>query len=308
MTFLCLVDKERAGILRRVLAREMPDLPFVEKDDDFEPHAVRFILAWEQPQSLQEICPKLEILFCVGAGIDHFDLNALPASLRVVRMVEPGLTAQMQQYAVMSVLALARDLPSYFQQQQAGLWVRRSIRPLEGLSVGVMGLGHIGRAVLTGLYPFGFPLRAWSRSRHCIGGVECYHGPDELERFLTGTDILICLLPLTTETRGILSREALAKLPRGAAIINMGRGAHLDQTALVALLDEGRLDAAILDVAEPEPLPRSHALWKHPKVLLTPHVAGRTPMGSAAISIVENLRRYKIGTKLIGEVDRTKGY
>jgi len=307
VTFLCLVDKERSGILRQVLAAEMPDLPFAEQGDEFEPGTVRFLLTWEQPASLPTMFPNLEILFCIGAGIDHFDLSALPASLRVVRMVESGLTAQMTNYAVMSVLALARDLPFYLRQQREALWMQRPARPIEDLSVGVMGLGHIGRAVLTGLSPFGFRLRAWSRSRRDVEGVECYQG-EALDRFLAGTDILICLLPLTAETRGILSAKALAKLPRGAAVINMGRGAHLDQAALVALLDQGRLDAAILDVADPEPLPESHPLWKHPKVVLTPHVAGRTSMTSGAAAIVENLRCYKAGMRLIGEVDRTKGY
>jgi glyoxylate/hydroxypyruvate reductase A len=280
----------------------------VESGDAFEPGAVRFMLTWEQPPALAVSCPNLEVLFCIGAGVDHFSLRDLPGSVRVVRMVEPGLIARMQEYAVMSVLALARDLPAYLEQQRAGCWRHRPHRPLASLRVGVMGLGHIGRAVLEALRPFPFQLSGWSRSPHGIEGVDCHHGPDGLERFLAGTDILTCLLPLTGETRGILSAEALSKLPPGASLINMGRGAHLDQEALAAMLDAGRLEAAILDVTEPEPLPQDHPLWSHPKVLLTPHVAGHTVMESAALSIIGNLRRYQAGEALEGEVDRARGY
>lgn len=308
MTFLCLADGERSAILRRVLARTMPEIAFAERESGFDPRAIRFLLTWDQPSTLTAPYPSLEVLFCIGAGVDHFALDSLPARLRVVRMIEPGLTAQMQHYAVMSVLALARDLPAYMAQQRAGVWRQLPPRRPASLRVGLMGLGHIGRAVLEGVRPFGFRLRGWSRTPHVIDGVDCYSGPEGLERFLAGTDILVCLLPLTDETRGILSAQALSTLPPDASLLNMGRGAHLDQDALVALLDAGHLRAAILDVADPEPLPEGHPLWSHPKIVLTPHVAGNTVMESAATAIVENLCRYRAGLELEGEVDRSRGY
>jgi glyoxylate/hydroxypyruvate reductase A len=171
-----------------------------------------------------------------------------------------------------------------------------------------MGLGVLGQAVLQRLRSFGFRLRGWNRSAREIEGVECFAGPEALESFLGGCDILICLLPLTSQTRGILGRSLFQALPRGASVINVGRGGHLDPQALIEALDEGRLGRAILDVTDPEPLPSDSSLWRHPRVLITPHIASMTQPATAAPLLLENLRRHQRGEPLRDVVDRLRGY
>jgi glyoxylate/hydroxypyruvate reductase A len=172
----------------------------------------------------------------------------------------------------------------------------------------VLGLGVLGEAVLTRLASFGFPCAGWSRSPRELDGIECFAGADTLPQFLARTDILICLLPLTAATRHILNRDLFAQLPRGAALINTGRGGHLQQDHLLEALESGQLSAAVLDVADPEPLAADHPLWHHPRVMLTPHIASVTQPDSAVDVVLDNLRRHREGEPLIGQVDRARGY
>lgn len=171
-----------------------------------------------------------------------------------------------------------------------------------------MGLGVLGQAVLAQLARFGFALSGWSRSPHRIDGVECHAGMEALPDFLAGCDILVCLLPLTPDTRGVLNRETLGLLPRGAFLVNGARGGHVVQEDLLAALDSGQVAAAALDVFEPEPLPPEHAFWAHPRVVMTPHAASITIPRSAAPQVVENLRRARAGEPLLNLVDFSAGY
>jgi glyoxylate/hydroxypyruvate reductase A len=166
----------------------------------------------------------------------------------------------------------------------------------------------LAQAAIERLKPFGFPLAGWSRSEKRIEGVACFHGADQLPGFLKQTDILVCLLPLTDQTRSMLDAQLFALLPAGARLLHVGRGPQLDQAALIEALDSSRLAAAMLDVTDPEPLPDNHPLWSHPKVMITPHVASVTQPHTAAQSVVENIRRHRAGEELIGVVDRTLGY
>ncbi|HSW16759.1 MAG TPA: glyoxylate/hydroxypyruvate reductase A, partial [Ramlibacter sp.] len=225
-----------------------------------------------------------------------------------VRMVEDGLTACMTEYVCFSVLALHRDMPTYLDQQRRSEWHEHPVRPAHTRRVGVMGMGTLGRAALAQLRQLGFDCAGWNRSRRNEPGVHCYAGPNELEEFLARTDILVCLLPLTPETRGILSRKVFDALPSGASLINVGRGGHLVEADLLKALDRGHLSAAILDVCEPEPLPAQHPFWRHPRIWLTPHVASMTQPETAVESVLENLRRYESGLPLNGLVDRDRGY
>jgi glyoxylate/hydroxypyruvate reductase len=269
---------------------------------------IRHIVAWTLPDEIITALPNLEILFSVGAGIDQLDTARLPAHLRIVRMVEPGIIGTMADYVAMAALALHRDLPFHLAEQRAGRWSWRDVAPAQQCRVGVMGLGELGRASLANLAPLGFRLSGWSRSYYAIEGVDCFAGEAGLAPFLTGCDILVCLLPLTDETRHILNRDTFAMLPRGAKLINAARGGHLVQDDLLAALDSGQLASAMLDVTDPEPLPAGHPFYAHPAILLTPHVAGITRTDSAVVSLIDNLGRLLRGEPLVGEVDRRRGY
>lgn len=308
MSFVYKADPVRGAAWARLFAERMPELPFHVWPETGDPAAVRFLAAWQPPADILGTFPKLEVLFSVGAGVDQFDFAQLPPELPVVRMVEPGLEAGMVEYVTLAVLALHRDFPLYRTQQQARVWNTVHFPPAARRRVGVMGLGVLGVAALQRLRTFGFPLSGWSRSPREIAGVDCHAGADGLPRFLAGCDILVCLLPLTAETRGILDRRLFSALPRGAGLVNVGRGGHLVDADLLGALEEGQLSAAILDVAEPEPPPPEHPFWTHPRIWLTPHIASMTQPETAVEAILANLHRHARGEALHGLVDRGAGY
>lgn len=308
MAFLYKGPAQRGAIWAGQFARRMPQLPFLTWPQTGDPAQVRYLAAWEPPPQLAETFPKLEILFSVGAGVDQFDFTALPPHVAVVRMVEPGLTACMCEYVSWAALSLHREIPLYLRQQRRSLWKEHPIRPASTRRVGMMGMGNLGRAALAQLRQLGFDCAGWNRSRRNEPGVRCYAGEAELDEFLARTDILVCLLPLTPETRGILGKRVFDALPAGAAIVNAARGGHLVHADLLAALESGQLSAAILDVCEPEPLPQGHAFWDHPRIWLTPHIASATQAETAADALLDNLRRHEAGLPLEGVVDRSRGY
>lgn len=309
MTLLYHGLEARGLVWRDIVAARVPQMPFLRWGHDaVDPQEVRYIAAWNAPTEFIAQFPNLEILFSVGAGIDQLPIQALPPQVRVVRMVEQGIITGMAEYVAMACLALHRDLPFFISEQRAGRWSYRHTRLASQSRIGVMGLGELGRAALEVLKPLGFPLSGWSRSARAIEGVTCFAGAEAFDAFLAQSDILVCLLPLTAETRGILCRETFAKMPQGSAVINAARGGHLVAEDLIAALDAGQLRAAMLDVTSPEPLPEDHAFYRHPAIFLTPHVAAETRHETAGNVLADNLERLLKGEPLLGEVDRTRGY
>lgn len=308
MTLLLKSDAERSAEWSRLLAEKEPALELRIWPDVGDPASVRYLAAWTPPDNLIERFPNLELLFSVGAGVDQLNLAELPPQLPIVRMIEPGLIDSMVEYVTMAVLALHRDLVPYIARQREQSWKPLRIVPASARRVGILGLGMLGKACCHKLAEFGFQVAGWSRTRHEVEGVTTFAGHAELSEFLIRTDILVCLLPLTDATRGLLSAELFSRLPQGSMIVNAARGGHLDQDSLLAALDSGQIAAAVLDVTVPEPLTAGHPLWKHPQVLITPHIASRSRSDASVDAVLENLRRHRAGEPLIGLIDRQRGY
>ena len=308
MTLLYKANAVRGMEWARTFAARAPDLPFRLWPDVGDPAQVRYLAAWMPPENIAATFPNLELVFSVGAGVDQFDFSQLPPHIPLIRMLEPGIMESMLEYVTMAVLALHRDLPRFIAQQREQTWREIQITQAAKRRVGIMGLGLLGQAVLERLKVFGFPLAGWNRSPRTIEGVSCYAGEEALRHFLAQTDILVCQLPLTGQTRGILNRSLFEALPRGAGLVNVGRGGHLVADDLIDALDRGVLSGAVLDVAEPEPLPAGHPFWSDPRILLTPHNASMTAPETAVEFVLETIGRHRRGESLPGLVDRERGY
>jgi len=253
--------------------------------------------------------PNLKLIVSMGAGVDHL-LRAPgpPPGIPVARLKDVLLTSAMAEWVLLNVLRFHRQDPEYRALQQRKEWLELSAPSTSERRIGILGIGELGSASARVLGSLGFPVMGWSRSAMTLPGVQTFHGADGLMAMAAKTDILICLLPLTPETRGVLNAELLSALPRGAYVINGARGGHMVAQDMLAALDSGHIAGAALDVFEPEPLPPESPFWSHPKVFLTPHAASITIPSSVAPQVVENIHNMRDGRPLINLVDFSLGY
>ncbi|WGK91566.1 2-hydroxyacid dehydrogenase [Pseudomonas migulae] len=308
MALLYKADPVRGEQWKRLFAEHAPDIEWRAWPDIGDPKDIRYLAAWQAPDDLETLLPNLQVLFALSAGVDQLDLDRLPTTLPVVRLLDPSITRGMCEYASFAVLSLHRDMLRYRQQQMARRWQAHLLQPAAKRRVGVMGLGTQAQQILATLQTFGFALSGWARSEHRIAGVDCFAGAEQLPAFLGQCDIVVCVLPLTGQTKGILNRHLFQHLPKGAALVNMGRGGHLIEEDLLEALASGQLSAAVLDVLEQEPAAPDHPFWNHPQILLTPHIAAMTQPESAFSVLLENIRRHQRGEPMLGQVDRKRSY
>ncbi len=267
------------------------------------------IVARPQPGALASL-RGLRLISSVGMGVDHILGDpGLPAGVPVVRVVTPDMVAQVAEYVLLAVLRVERESDRFDQLQREGRWERRLVaRPGGKRRVGLLGLGAIGGSIARHLVALDIPVRGWSRSPRSLPGVRTHAGEDGLAELLGETDILVCALPRTRETEGLLNRRCFARLPRGAHVINVGRGEHLVEEDLLAALDAGHVAGATLDVFRTEPLPPGHPFWQHPAIRITPHSAGLSTPDASARRILENLHRLRAGVPLLDAVEPGRGY
>jgi glyoxylate/hydroxypyruvate reductase A len=308
-TMLFQSDIDRGRWWAEELGKRIPDLSLRVWPEIGEVDEIDYALVWKPELGLLASLPNLKAIFSLGAGVDHiFRDPDLPADVPITRVVDPNLTARMTEYVVLHVLRYHRRQPEYDAYQAKGEWHELDQPTAAERQVGIMGLGELGADSARILAEIGFHVAGWSRSPKDLPGIESFHGADGLARFLAGTEILVCLLPLTVETENILDAKLFAGLPSGACLINAARGGHLADDDLIPALDSGQLAGATLDVFREEPLPADHPFWRHPGITITPHVASISDPRSIADQVADNIRRFEAGEPLLNVVDPAAGY
>jgi glyoxylate/hydroxypyruvate reductase A len=277
------------------------------------PADISYACVWRPPHGMLAGFPKLKAIFSLGAGADDLLSDPKLPNVPVARIVDPDLTMRMIEYVLMHVLIYHRHQRLYDAQQRVRMWHEHDQPAASDVAVGVMGLGELGAAVASALQRLGFRVAGWSRTRKSIPAIESFHGRDALEPFLRRTEILVCLLPLTAATQGILNLDLFRRLKfngalHGAYLINVARGGLQVDSDIVTALDEGTLAGATLDVFPTEPLPLASALWTHQKVTITPHNAAASSPRAIVANIVRQIDRFEIGMPLEHLVNRDAGY
>jgi glyoxylate/hydroxypyruvate reductase A len=305
---LFISPEDMSGVWPEALARAMPALEVRVWPDAGDRAEIEYAVVWKPPADSLRALPNLRAIFSLGAGVDYLFSNTELPEVPLVRLIDPALTEGMTEYVLYHVLRYHRYMGEYEAQQRQRVWRGLpQIRPGDR-TIGIMGLGVIGGDAAGKLALLGFSVAGWSRRAKRLPHVRSFFGRDQLEAFLRRSEILVCVLPLTPETEGILNKNTLAALPRGACVISAGRGGHVIEEDLLAALDSGYIAGATLDVFHTEPLPVEHPFWTHPKVTVTPHIASITNPFTASMQVADNIRRLQQGEVLIGVVDRQNRY
>lgn len=291
--------KDRLGGEQVLYWPDMPDPSLVQQAD------AAFV--WYPPQDMLDAATNLKAVFSLAAGIDHI-FNHVTPKAPVYRITDGGMAQQFAEYALYAVLHYSRDFDIYRRRQHEKIWKTEPDKLAVETTVGVLGLGELGSVTAQTIARMGFRVYGWTRTPRALEGVTCFHGESGLESCLNKSSILILCLPMTEQTRGILNLKTFAMLPKGAAVVNLARGALITESALTHALDSGHLRGAMLDVFDTEPLPAFHPWWSRSDIVITPHIAGRTLVGPALDQHVARLKILRNGGQVSGAADKARGY
>jgi glyoxylate/hydroxypyruvate reductase A len=287
----------------------MPDWNIYPINKVPDPDAITYSVLWRPATGAMKPFKNLKAIVSLGAGIDHVLADEeLPLHVPIIRTVGTDLTQRMKEYVALHVLRHHRELPAIQANQMRQLWEQIVVPPATQRRVGVMGLGNLGAVAADLLSQIGFQVSGWSRSPKDLPGIKCYSGAEGFGAFLEGTEILVCLLPLTESTRGILNADTFNRLKRGASVINAARGPHLVDSDLVEALNSGQISGATLDVFHAEPLPTSHPFWTNPKITITPHVASLIDAPTGSKIVAKNIRTFHETGTVADLADAKRGY
>ena len=294
---------------KEALKKSAPEIPIYSYLEDHPRENIKMALVWKHPAGAIKEYPNLECIASTGAGVDFlFEDKDLPTNIPITRVVDEYLAKDMSEHVIALIFSHLKNLNQYKVDQFNKVWKPFGYYRIEDLSIGIMGLGALGKVLAEDLLRFGFKVQGWSGTRKNLSGIKTFAGGKAQKPFLNSTQILVCLLPLTKETSGILNKDLFSQLPKGAHIINVARGRHLVDNDLLEMLDNDHLSGASLDVYHQEPLPTDHPFWEHPKVHMTPHYASVSDTNSVVPQILENYRRLESGQKLLNLVSIAKGY
>ena len=270
--------------------------------------AADYAVVWAPPQQFFDEQQQLKAVFNIGAGVDALLKLSLPPQAKIVRLDDAGMSVQMAEYVCHAVIRHFREFDAYEADTRQGKWSFRKPRSRADFPVGIMGLGVLGSRVARALATFEFSVNGWSRSPKTVDGVQCFSGAQGFNDFLFASRVLVCLLPLTPDTRDVMNRDTLSQLQPGGYVINVARGAHLVDDDLLALLDNGHLAGATLDVFRTEPLPADHPFWTHPGITVTPHTSARTLRSESIAQIAGKMMALQRGEPVAGVVEACRGY
>lgn len=297
-------DEMRHTVWVSALQAALPGLHVRGWKKDAPSSGTKVAIVWQPPEDLFIQEPDIELVFNLGAGVDALlTLPGLHDGIQIVRVEDAGMAAQMAEYAIYFLLRVSRSFDAYERQQREGVWGRQTDIDRAAWSVGVLGTGVMGARIAHSIAALGYPVAGWSRRGLALPGIEMYGGSDGLPGFLARTRVLVNALPLTPQTEGILCRETLSQLMPGAYLINIGRGRHLIEEDLLALLASGQMQGAALDVFTQEPLPAEHPFWLHPQISVTPHSAAASLLSETVRQIALKIQGYMRGEPLTGVVD-----
>lgn len=309
MSIVIIRQDGKTDIWKKALQIKAPEVPVYSYWEDHPVEKIDMALVWKHPEGSLTQYPNLKCIASSGAGVDFiFEDQSAPLQLPITRVVDPYLASDMSEHVIAVILAHLKNLNQYKIDQIQGIWKPINYHRIADFTVGILGLGALGKHLAHDLVRFGFKVQGWSQSKKDINQVSTFDGQGALGDFLRTTEILVCLLPLTKDTSGILNKSLFAQLPKGAFIINVARGGHLVDNDLLDMLDSNHLSGAALDVFHKEPLPPKHPFWAHPKIHISPHYASVSDTDSVVPQILKNHKRLLEGKPLLNEVSKTKGY